>query len=85
MEAIAYTAMAYEVGGSIEAMRAPATHRIACSYRINIANGNFFVGGSGWGDFKAKSQELANENKFAAITDISDFYNQIYLHRLQMP
>ncbi|WP_284175981.1 RNA-directed DNA polymerase [Xanthomonas citri] len=83
MEAIAYTAMAYEVGGSIEAMRAPATHRIACSYRINIANGNFFVGGSGWGDFKAKSQELANENKFAAITDISDFYNQIYLHRLQ--
>ena len=83
MEAVAYTAMAYEVGGSIEAKRAPLADRIACSYRINIANGSFFDGGSGWGDFKEKSQELADENDFAAITDISDFYNQIYLHRLQ--
>ncbi|MCC8688347.1 RNA-directed DNA polymerase [Xanthomonas campestris] len=83
MEAVLYTAMAYEVGASIEEMRAPAADRVACSYRINIANGNFFVGGSGWGEFKAKSQELADKNEFAAITDISDFYNQIYLHRLQ--
>jgi len=83
MEAVAYTAMAFEVGGSIEAKRAPVGDRIACSYRINIANGSFFDGGSGWGDFKEKSQELADENKFAAITDITDFYNQIYLHRLQ--
>jgi hypothetical protein len=82
MEAIAYTAMAYEIGGSIEAKRAPAAAQIACSYRINIANGSFFDGGSGWGDFKEKSQSLAGENDFAAITDISDFYNQIYLHRL---
>lgn len=83
MDAVAYTAMAYEVGGSIEAKRAPAADRIACSYRINIANGSFFEGGSGWAEFKEKSQELADENEFAAITDISDFYNQIYLHRLQ--
>jgi len=75
--------MAYEIGASIEAKRAPALDRIACSYRINIANGSFFDGGSGWVDFKDKSQELADENEFAAITDISDFYNQIYLHRLQ--
>ncbi|GGJ98222.1 RNA-directed DNA polymerase [Pseudomonas matsuisoli] len=83
MEAVAYTAMAYEVGSSIEEKRAPATNRIACSYRIKVANGSLFDGGSGWGDFKDKSLELANENDFAAITDISDFYNQIYLHRLQ--
>ena len=83
MEAIAYTAMAYEIGASIEAKRTPPDERVACSYRINIANGSFFDGGSGWGDFRDKSQELADENEFAAITDISDFYNQIYLHRLQ--
>lgn len=83
MEAIAYTAMAYEVGQSIEAKRAPAADRTACSYRINVANGSFFDGGSGWGDFRNRSQELADDNAFAAITDISDFYNQIYLHRLQ--
>ncbi|ALN88506.1 reverse transcriptase family protein [Lysobacter capsici] len=83
MEAIAYTAMAYEIGGAVEAKRTPASDRIACSYRINIANGSFFDSGSGWGDFKDKSQELADENDYAAITDISDFYNQIYLHRLQ--
>ena len=83
MDAIAYTAMAFEIGGSIEANRAPTAERIACSYRINIANGSFFDGGSGWGDFKDKSQKLADENEFAGITDISDFYNQIYLHRLQ--
>jgi len=83
MEAIAYTAMAYEIGGSVEAKRVPPGDRIACSYRISIANGSFFDGGSGWGDFKDKSQELADVHAFAAITDVSDFYNQIYLHRLQ--
>lgn len=83
MEAVAYTAMAFEFGESIEAKRAPIADRIACSYRINIANGSFFDGGTGWDDFKDKSQELADENKFSAITDITDFYNQIYLHRLQ--
>ena len=83
IEAVAYTAMAYEIGASIEAKRVPVADRVACSYRISIANGSFFDGGSGWGDFKDKSQELADENEFAAITDVSDFYNQIYLHRLQ--
>lgn len=83
MEAVAYTAMAYEVGEAIETMRPPTSERIACSYRIKIANGSLFDGGSGWNDFKEKSKELADQNNFAAITDISDFYNQIYLHRLQ--
>lgn len=83
LEAIAYTAMAFEIGTAIELKRAPVADRVACSYRINIANGSFFDGGSGWNDFKTKSQELANVNEYTAITDISDYYNQIYLHRLQ--
>jgi hypothetical protein len=83
MEAIAYTALAYEIGSAIELKRVPATEKIACSYRINIANGSFFDSGSGWNDFKEKSQELADTHAFVVITDVSDFYNQIYLHRLQ--
>ncbi|MCX7515181.1 reverse transcriptase domain-containing protein [Frateuria hangzhouensis] len=83
MEALIYTALAFEVAGSVEACRPKPEAGIACSYRIKIADGSFFDGGSGWDDFRTKSEQLSKAHKYALVTDISDFYNQIYLHRLQ--
>jgi hypothetical protein len=82
LDAIVYTALACEVAEAIEGARVPADDHIACSYRLSIADGSYFSGGSGWGDFSAKTEELAAKYSHILVTDITDFYNQIYLHRL---
>ncbi|MFN7855228.1 MAG: RNA-directed DNA polymerase, partial [Acidovorax sp.] len=82
VDAVVYTALAYEAAPSIEAARIEAAERVACSYRFEVANGSFFAGGSGWTDFESKTAELLDQFSHVLVTDITDFYNQIYLHRL---
>jgi Reverse transcriptase (RNA-dependent DNA polymerase) len=82
LDAIAYTALAAEVADDVEAARISADQQIACSYRFKLDEGNFFSGGSGWSDFTEKTESLADAHKYVLTTDITDFYNQIYLHRL---
>jgi hypothetical protein len=82
LDAIAYTALACEIASFVEAARMPVEDHIACSYRLSIADGSYFSGGSGWADFTAKTEELAERFPVILVTDISDFYNQIYLHRV---
>ena len=82
LDAIVYTALACAVAGPVEAARMPVNEKIACSYRLAISDGSYFSGGSGWSDFGAKTEENALGYENVLITDITDFYNQIYLHRL---
>lgn len=82
LDAIVYTALACHIAPSIEAARMPVDSHIACSYRLSIAEGSFFSGGSGWTNFSTKTEELAKQYSHILVTDITDFYNQIYLHRL---
>ena len=42
----------------------------------------FFTGGSGYPNFTDQTEYLATQHDFVLVTDIADFYNQIYLHRL---
>lgn len=81
-DAVVYTALACEIAPAIEAARMPSADHIACSYRLSISDGSFFAGGSGWTDFGQKTEDLANTYENVLVTDITDFYNQIYLHRL---
>lgn len=83
LEAICYTAMAHRVSQAVESNRPSKRKRVACSYRIKIENGSFFAHGSGWRNFSKKSAEMAASYKHVVVTDVTDFYNQIYLHRLQ--
>ncbi|MDL1982205.1 MAG: RNA-directed DNA polymerase, partial [Deltaproteobacteria bacterium] len=80
-----YTALSYEVSQGVEKARAPKDEHIACSYRIEIdpQKGTFFGNGSGYRDFIDKCIELSSTSKHVLVTDITDFYNQIYVHRLQ--
>ena len=82
IDSVIYTALACEITDAIEAARIPSTEHIACSYRLAISDGNFFGAGSGWIDFTNKTERLASQHANVLITDITDFYNQIYLHRL---
>lgn len=82
LDTIVYTALAYSIADKIEAARIPKDQHVACSYRIDLDNGSLFADGNGFGEFTTQSEWLANENEFVLATDITDFYNQIYLHRL---
>lgn len=82
LDTIVYTALAYSVADKVEAARVPKDQHVACSYRIDLDNGSLFAEGNGFGEFTIQSDKLANEHKFVLATDITDFYNQIYLHRL---
>ncbi|MCJ7603240.1 MAG: RNA-directed DNA polymerase [Desulfobulbaceae bacterium] len=80
-----YTALSYEIGEGVEKARIPVCENIACSYRIEIDDkkGTLFANGSGYSGFIDKCFELAGVSKYVLVTDITDFYNQIYAHRLQ--
>lgn len=82
LESIIYTALTYQIANKVESSRVPSELNIACAYRIEISEGSFFSAGSGYDQFRDTSKKLASTNKFVLLTDISDFYNQIYLHRL---
>ena len=85
LDSMVYTALAYEVAETIERCRTPIKNRIACSYRINVNfdGGIFFTKDNGFDNFKARSYKLATSYSYVLTTDITDFYNHIYLHRLQ--
>jgi hypothetical protein len=85
LNAIVYTAMAYMVAESVELARLPLAEKAACSYRINLDHraGKFFGEGNGYKDFVDQSRILCARYSHVLETDITDFYNQIYLHRLQ--
>ncbi|MCQ8181868.1 RNA-directed DNA polymerase [Methylomonas sp. SURF-1] len=82
LDTIVYTALAYSIADEVENARIPKDQHVACSYRIDLDEGSLFAEGNGFGEFTAQSEKLANEKEYVLATDITDFYNQIYLHRL---
>jgi hypothetical protein len=86
IDSLVYTAMIYEIAEKVEKNRVAVDQRIACSYRVELnADGSFFRKDNGYPDFRDKSHELAvsGDFPFVVFADISDFYNQIYHHRLE--
>ena len=86
LDSILYSALLYENASVIETYRIPDSRKIACSYRIKPdTNGSFFEKEyNGYGEFLEKAEELADEFEggVVLICDVVDFYNQIYLHRV---
>ena len=85
ISSIVYTALTYMIAEKIEKKRFALSEQVACSYRISIDKeaGTFFEHGTGYGDFLEKCAELNKTYENVLITDISDFYNQVYIHRLR--
>lgn len=80
LDAIIYTALIHSVASDIESARMDAT--IACSYRIDLDRDSFFARGSGFTAYRSSCERLSEVYSYVLLTDVSDFYNQIYLHRI---
>lgn len=87
VDSLIYTAMIHEVCEPIEKYRIPVSRKMACSYRINpTLSGSFFQSEhSGWDDYISETDRLISENKdgFVLMCDVTDFYNQIYIHKVR--
>lgn len=86
IDSIIYTALVRELCETIENYRIPESVKIACSYRIKPdLEGSFFPRETGWDVFISRSNELAKkyESGYVIVADITDFYNQIYTHRIR--
>ncbi|HCO96304.1 MAG TPA: hypothetical protein DIU00_20590 [Phycisphaerales bacterium] len=87
IDSLIFTALVYELHQIIEGYRIPASENIACSYRIKPdVNGSFFDRDeNGWKNYKRRIKKLSRKYKdgYVITCDITDFYNQIYTHRLQ--
>lgn len=83
LSAITYTALAHDVANTVEGKRVSADQKIACSYRIDISNGAFFSEGTGYADFLDATKSQCESNPYLLTADVSDFYNQIYSHRVR--
>jgi len=86
IDSLIFAALLNENASIIESYRIPAERKIACSYRIKLdTSGSFFEKDyNGYPDFLEKAEELSNKFKSGVVLvcDIVDFYNQIYLHRV---
>lgn len=86
IDSLIFTALIYENSSLIESFRIPEHRNIACSYRIKPdLNGSFFEKDStGYHEFINSAEKLVEdfETGFVLVCDITDFYNQIYLHRV---
>ena len=81
-----YTALVREICEIVEDYRIPESKNIACSYRIKPdLEGSFFSTETGWDAFLSKSRELSEkyDSGYVLECDITDFYNQIYIHRVK--
>lgn len=83
LDVICYTAAAHAVARDVERARVPKYARVACSYRVSPDDQSFFYSGSGFSDYRERCESLAKSHRYVLATDISDFYNRIYLHRLE--
>lgn len=81
LDSIVFAALAKTIASDVEAAR--ASPEIACSYRISESDRSFFADGSGFNVYRERCENLSADFQFVLSADISDFYNKIYLHRLQ--
>lgn len=86
IDSLIYVALIRDVCEIIEDYRRPESEKTACSYRIKPdLEGSFFPSDNGWDIYISRTEELADKYKdgFVVIADITDFYNQIYTHRIR--
>jgi hypothetical protein len=86
IDSIIYTALIYEIARDVEIFRNKISDGQSLSYKINISDqGDLFNGSSSYSDFLDSESQLIEDHKTGYIiyADIADFYNQIYIHRIQ--
>jgi hypothetical protein len=77
-------ALVVEIAADIEVARISPDRQIAFSYRFkaDLTKATMFDPAIGWGAFHRSALEEAKAHPIVLTTDISDFYQRIYHHRL---
>jgi hypothetical protein len=84
IDSLLFTALIRKIGKSIEKRRVPVGDSRVFSYRFDpTADGHLYGNRSLWEEFWRRSYAESKSSEFVIVTDISDFYNQIYHHTLE--
>jgi regulator of replication initiation timing len=86
LEYLAFTALIFEVGHLLEAIRVPKQQNVVFSWRFSPqADGQLFDPNYRWFHFNQRCEKLASEvrTKFVVVADIADFFQHIYLHPIE--
>jgi hypothetical protein len=83
-DSILFAALVKEIGRSIERKRSSPADNTVFSYRFDPGpDGRLYAGNTGWEGFWQTSSSHCDDFPCALVTDISDFYNQIYHHTIE--
>jgi hypothetical protein len=86
LDTLLYTAVVYEIGAELEAVRVPTAKGVVFSYRFSPdADGRMHDGNINYDSFRSRSVDLAGRNfeGWVVVADIADFYPRIYSHPLE--
>lgn len=86
LDALLTTALIVQVGERLEAVRLPLAELIVHSHRyeVSLQHGRLFTPEYSFRSFRDRSLALVDERDgFVLMTDISDFYPRLYLHRVE--
>jgi Reverse transcriptase (RNA-dependent DNA polymerase) len=84
LDSILFAALVREIGNKIERKRSAPSDNTVFSYRFDPgADGRLYAASTGWERFWKISSAHCDEFPCVLVTDISDFYNQIYHHTVE--
>ncbi len=84
LDAILFASIIYEIGKFIEKHRIKRSKNVVFSYRFSpTKKGRLYRTERGWNQFWENSKTLASAHEYVVVSDITDFYNQIYHHEVE--
>lgn len=86
LDCLMFTAAVIEIAEDLENIKGPVENIGAFAYRYeNKGNGSIFMDERTYRDWLASQIDYANNNDFDEVifTDIADFYQRIYFHRIE--
>lgn len=84
LDSIMFAAIMFHIGKKIESIRVKRAAGVVFSYRFSPnRRGRLYLTDKGWEQFWAKSKLIASQKKYVVVSDITDFYNQIYHHEIE--
>lgn len=86
IDTLIYFSLIYYIVPQLEKYRFDFSQGISCSYRFKLnENGNLFdkdIQNKAWDAFEDNTKKHAQKFEYILATDIADFYNSIYTHRV---
>lgn len=86
LDLLVFTALVYEVGAKLEAVRIPTHENIVHSYRFAPdQDGRMFSDGYTYRSFQQASLDSCDllDPSFVVIADVADFFPRLYTHRIE--